>query len=217
MATLDTYAGLKQMVADWLHRSDLTTRIPDFINLAEQTINRRLSIFPKEVEVPLLSVAGSRFVSLPADYDSPVKLQTAYIEPRYDFTMLEASQLLVDDVSPNLPAYWAIDGGKIAFNCPCDQAYPLVFRYLQNVYLSDATPTNAVFARAGDLYLYGALAHSAQFTQDDARLPVWKAEFAGLLAQVAADAARSKGMAPLQTEIPGALLNSTSSRRDWRY
>lgn len=217
MATLDSYSALKAMVADWLHRGDLTDRIPDFINLAEQTINRRLTIFPKEVELPLATAAGSRSVALPSDYGSPIKLQSTYIEPRHDFTLVEASQLGIDDAARRLPTYWAIDGTNIAFECPCDQAYPLVLRYLQTVYLSDAAPTNAVFARAGDLYLYGALASSAQFTHSDDRLPIWEQKFNLLLTQVAASAARSKGMAPLQTEIPGSLLNSTCSRSDWRY
>lgn len=217
MATLDSYGALKTMVADWLHRGDLTSRIPDFINLAEQTINRRLTIFPKDVELPLVAVAGSRLVPLPADYGSPIKLQSTYVEPRYDFTLVEASQLRIDDAGRGLPSYWAIDGANIAFECPCEQTYPLVLRYLQTVYLSDAAPTNAVFARASDLYLYGALANSAQFTRSDDRLPIWEQKFNLLLGQVAADAARSKGMAPLQTEIPGALSSSMSSRRDWRY
>ena len=37
---LDNYANLKDAVADWLDRSDLDSRIPDFISLAEARVNR---------------------------------------------------------------------------------------------------------------------------------------------------------------------------------
>jgi hypothetical protein len=37
---ISTYAELKTAIASWLHRSDLTTVIPDFIALAESNIRR---------------------------------------------------------------------------------------------------------------------------------------------------------------------------------
>ena len=37
---LGTFTELKDAIADWLDRSDLTARIPDFIALAEARINR---------------------------------------------------------------------------------------------------------------------------------------------------------------------------------
>lgn len=211
----DTYDGLKATVADWLHRADLTSRIPDFIRLAEATINRRLTIFPKEVEVPLVSAIGSRFIALPSDYSSPIQLQTTYTEPREPLTLLEASQLPIDDANQGMPFYWAIDGANIAFERPSDQAYPLRLRYVQTVFLSDSNQTVPTLVRAPDLYLYGALVHSVEFTQNDARRPGWVTKFNQILQDVAAEASRSKGMAPLVTEIPGALLGSSYGVRGW--
>lgn len=213
----DTYSGLKATVADYLHRSDLDSRIPGFIRLAEQAINRRLKIFPKEIEAPLVSVPGSRFVALPSDYGSPIELSTSYVEPRFVFTMADTSQLVVDDVNARQPLYWAVDGANIAFECPTDQAYQLQLRYLQNLFLSDVNPTNPLFNRANDLYLYGALVHSVEFTQNDARRPGWQSKFNSILNGVAEEAARSKSMAPLQTEIPGSLGCSQTSMRSWYY
>jgi hypothetical protein len=155
--TLATYAELQSEVIDWLHRSDLSAKVPVFIQNAENIINRRLHIFPVEVETNLVADIGSRFVALPADYGSPVSLQSVHIEPRYDFTSALVEQLRINDDEQGLPVYWAIDGANIAFEKNADAAYPLRFRYWKTVYLSNANPTNAVFARAPDLYLYGAI------------------------------------------------------------
>ena len=36
---ITTYTELKTAIADWLNRADLTDQIPDFISLAESTLN----------------------------------------------------------------------------------------------------------------------------------------------------------------------------------
>ena len=44
MADLTTFKGLCEAVADYLGREDLTERIPTFIRLAEQRMNRELRL-----------------------------------------------------------------------------------------------------------------------------------------------------------------------------
>lgn len=201
------YEWLLAAVADWLHKSNLTARIPDFVRLAEGQINRRLNIAAKEIEAALSAVAGSRYVALPSDFASPIRLQARHVEPRYDFSLMEAAQLPINDDARGLPSYWAIDGINIAFEMPADQAYSLVLRYVQSVYLSETNTTTTLLTRHPDLYLYGALAHSAPYIRDDARLPMWQSTFNRILAEVAAEAARSKGMATLRTEVPTSTDN----------
>ena len=41
---INTYATLQTAVANWLDRSDLTDRIPEFIALAEARMNRNLRL-----------------------------------------------------------------------------------------------------------------------------------------------------------------------------
>jgi len=201
----DTYAGLQATVADWLHRANLTEQIPDFINLAERVINRRLNIFPREVETPLTASPGVRFVALPSDYGQPIALYLRDIEPRELLTQVLVQQMDVDESDNKRPEYWAVDGSNIAFDSPCDLSYPLMFRYQQNLYLSDTTPTNPTFARYPDLYLYGALAQAAPYIRDDARWPSWDAKFKELLREAAQDATATDANTELRTEIPNVL------------
>ena len=214
---LDSYSALKTAISGFLHRSDLAAQIPDFIRLAEAQINRRLKVRPKEVEVPLSAIVGSRFVVLPLDFGSPIGLYSDTTEPRVEFVAVPAASLPVDENNRRLPTYWAIDGANLAFEAPADQAYPLKLRYLKSIYLSDAAPTHDLFARAPDLYLYGALEHSAPYMMDDARMPMWQAKFRSLLAAVAAEGARDTGMATLQTEIPAVMPGGACYGRGWGY
>ena len=41
---LDTFAGLKATIADYLNRDDLTSIVPSFISLAEAKFNRKLRL-----------------------------------------------------------------------------------------------------------------------------------------------------------------------------
>lgn len=209
------YTWLLTAIADELHRTDLTAKIPDWVRFAESTINRKLNIYAKEIETVMATEPASRFIPLPADFGSPILLQSRQIEPRTDFIAMEASQLPINDDQPGMPLYWAVDGENIAFDRPADQAYPLIFRYVQSLYLSEAAPTNVLLEKNPDLYLYGALVHSAPYIMDDARIGTWKAMFDDALRQVAAEASRSKSIAPLRTEIPGALRISHSPY-NWR-
>lgn len=214
---LSTYAELRASVADWLHRgTSLDAQIPDFIRMAELEINRRLKIVAQEVETPLTCIPGSRFVPQPADFGSPVMLWTDEYGPRCDLTMVTAATLPVDDGLSSQPRYWAIDGTNVAFNCKADRPYTMRLRYLQNLFLSDAAPTNSMFARAPDLYLYGALAQSAPYMADDARLPMWQTKFEALMRSVAVEGTRALAMAQLQTELPGAMCRSANTRY-WGY
>jgi len=201
----DTYASLQSTVADWLHRSDLTAQVPDFINLAERVINRRLNIFPRELEIPLVAPTANRYIILPTDFGQPIGLYLTDIDPREQVTYVLPYQLNVDESIAFRPRYWAVDGTNIAFESKSDQPYTMTLRYQQNTFLSDAAPMHATFARYPDLYLYGALAQAAPYVRDDARWPAWEAKFKSLLREAAQDASMTEGDADLRTEFPDIL------------
>jgi len=211
------YTWLLAAVADELHRADLTARIPDWIVFAEATINRKLNIYAKEIEAPLTTEIASRFIPLPDDYGSPLRLEMRDIEPRSDIIAVEATQLSINDDAAGIPIYWAIDGANIAFDRPADKSYPLMFRYVESLNLSSTNLTNPILLKNPDLYLYGSLLHSAPYIKDDMRIGTWKAMFDDALRQVAAEASRSKSVAPLRTELPISLIGTRRTTRGWGY
>src|SRR5512139_980983 len=84
---ISTYTDLLASVATWLHRSDLTAVIPDFVDICESNLNRDLRCSQMETSVALTVTAGS--AALPADFlavrtiltdASPPKALT-YVQP----------------------------------------------------------------------------------------------------------------------------------------
>ena len=66
---IGTFAQLKTATANWLDRSDLTDRIPEFITLAETRFNRNLRIRDMEtVSTAISTAAGTREYSLPTGF-----------------------------------------------------------------------------------------------------------------------------------------------------
>ena len=66
---IGTFAELKTAAANWLDRSDLTDRIPEFITLAEARFNRVLRIRDMEtVSTAISTSAGTREYDLPTGF-----------------------------------------------------------------------------------------------------------------------------------------------------
>lgn len=211
--SFDTYANLQLEIISWLHRADLTAKVPGFIALAEAAINRKLNIVPKEIDVSLVTVVGSRYVAKSAGLSEPIAIWNEYTQPRDRLTAVPPEQMTVNTFVNGAPSYWAIDGSNIAFDKKADLAYPLTFRYVKDGALSDANPTSELLTRAPDLYLYGALSQAQKYMKDDKRAAVWVGEFKEILRAVHAEYSRTKSVAPLMTELPVSLLNSRINRR----
>ena len=78
---LSTFTELKEAVADWLDRSDLTARIPDFIALAEARINRELRIRPMEVRSTMYTTVDQQYFNLPGGYIQMRNICLLYTSP----------------------------------------------------------------------------------------------------------------------------------------
>jgi hypothetical protein len=196
-----SYAELKTAIADWLHRSDLTSRIPDFISLAEAKINRNLALPSGEVDASLVMVPGSRYVALTSDFNTPIALWIETYLPRRKLIPMIPSELPVNTALSAAPNYWAVDGDNLAFDCLADQAYSLTLRYAKNYQLSDIVTTNYILQNYPDIYLYGALLQSIPFTSDMSNAQTYSSMFEAAMMEASKDQNKQKGIAALRTEI----------------
>ena len=65
---LTTYSELKTAIANWLDRSDLDDRIPEFIQLAEARHRRDFKIRRMETRVTANTIADTEYYSLPDNF-----------------------------------------------------------------------------------------------------------------------------------------------------
>ncbi len=198
--SLTTYSSLKSAIADWAHRSDLTTQIPDFIALAEKRIKSMADVRGGELETTLACTISSQYIALPSNFKSPIALWISDINPREQLQQV-LPQTLPVNTTPNRPMYWAIDGANIKFQCPANQAYPIDLRYEAVFELSDANPTNYVLTNYADVYLFGALVEVASYTANDQALSKWEAKFQTAVQWMGNQEASNNAQVPLRTEF----------------
>lgn len=197
---LATYSDLQASIANWLHRSDLTAQISDFISLAESRLNRLLTLRSMETDAVLSSVPASRYIALPADFNSPVAMWLEDAEPREKLDYVLPGELAVTDTA-GFPEYWAVDNAQIAFERPAGGTYCFTLRYLKKFALSTGTPTNALLTAYPDAYLFGALLEAAPYMRDDARVGLWQERFDRAIQEISNRENSTRARAPLMTDL----------------
>jgi hypothetical protein len=176
---ITTFAELKTAVANFLARSDLTDRIPEFISMAEARMGRELETRSQEKRATATLTGGDAFVSLPTDLRSirMVKLNTTPTEVLEYYTPQKINELYSSGGSGKPRAYTII-GGEIKFAPTPDSGYTAEIVYMEGVPdLSDSNTTNTILTRHPDLYLYGALSAASVYLMDDQKTQVYDSLF----------------------------------------
>ena len=176
---LSTFTELKDAVADWLDRSDLTTRIPDFIALAEARINRELRIRPMEVRSTMETRSGQQYFNLPGGYIQMrnIQLNTNPTTP-LEYITPEMLDRLYGSSTTGKPRAYTLIGDEIQLAPIPDSAYTLEMAFYEKfTALGDGTSgtvtSNWLTKNAPDILLYGALMEAEPFIKNDERVAVW--------------------------------------------
>ena len=180
--SIASYSELKTAVGTWLHRSDITDQIPDFIALAEAKIYRRLRI--RAMELSFSSAIASGVIAVPTGY---VELKHARVDTNRSSPLARKSDEWVYHNYPvrsadGLPKFIAREADNFIFGPYPDSTYTIkgvIFRRLSA--LSTSNTTNWFTANAPDVLLFGALCEAAPYLGKDARIPIWEAKFSSVV------------------------------------
>lgn len=190
---ISTYAELQTAVSNWLDRSDLTNRIPEFISIAEGRIARKLRIREMETESDVTLVASTRTAAVPTGFrevrrvylnTSPVR-ELEYISPQ-DYWKRYTS------TNTGKPVVFTVEGANLVFGPIPDSGYTakvLHFKALDPL----SSSAHAVFTANPDVYLYGSLLAAEPFLKNDKRVALWKSLFDEGLMELEAQNARHPG------------------------
>jgi len=176
---LSTYTELKDAIADWLDRSDLTNRIPDFIALAEARLNRELRIRPMEVRSTMTTTVGQRYFNLPGGYLQMRNFQinTNPITP-LEYITPEMLDRLYGSNTTGKPRAYSLIGDEIQLAPIPDSEYTIEMAFYEKFTpLGDGTSgtvtSNWLTKNAPDVILYGALIEAEPFIKNDERIQLW--------------------------------------------
>lgn len=163
-----SYTDLQAKIATWLNRTDLSAVIPDFVLLAEAQFVRELRLRKQITSATLTTVAGTRGVSLPADWleFENVSLLTS---PERQLSYGTVEQL--DAVYPNnsvtdKPTLYTIEGDQILFAPTPDSAYPVSVLYYAAFPALSTSGSNWLLVNHPAVYLYASLVQACMYLKD---------------------------------------------------
>jgi hypothetical protein len=177
---ITTYAELQTATANWLDRTDLTARIPEFIELSEANFNRVIRQPDMVVTDNSFSLA-SRYNTLPSDTLEIVRIVvdlTPVIVLEY-LTPEEISQRRIVMSATGKPYYFTTVGGatnQLEILPSPDSTYTSsIVYYTRIAALSDSATSNWLLAAHPDIYLFGTLVEAEPYLKNDERMPMWTA------------------------------------------
>jgi len=175
---ITNYSELKTSIAAFLHRSDMTAIIPEFIADAEIRIANDLRI--KAMEASFSSAIASGTVALPSGF---LEWQFLYVDGDSAQKLERRDAEWIYTNYPNRtgggkPVFFAREGETLIFGPYPDSTYTIKGRYYKRLdALSDSNTTNWFITNAPDLLRYGALCEAAPYMQNDARINVFENKY----------------------------------------
>jgi hypothetical protein len=186
---ISNFGELKSSIESWLERTDLNSRVSDFISLAERRIFRTLRCPANETKRTFTSYDGEVGLCIPDDFLELKNLtwDGCPLERISDQRYLALScgpDIRTDNgnVQPaGRPRFFARYACKFVVWPwpPEDNTGIIQLNYWQDqsgmlVADEDTTP---ILTIAPGAYLYGALVEAEAFIMNDSRIPLWESRF----------------------------------------
>ena len=181
---ISTTAELKTAVSNWLNRSDLTTRIPEFITLAEAQFNRLLRT--REMLARSTATSAAQYVSLPTDFLEMLNIELTSTTPPKRIVYITSDRS--DDYrerrsdAAGTPSHYTIEGNAIQLQPTPDKSYTIQMNYYKDIpalSVQGDSGTNWLLTSHPDIYLYGTLVQASPYLMDQESGKIWD----GLLAR----------------------------------
>jgi hypothetical protein len=174
---ITNYTDLQSTIADYLARTDLTSQIPLFIQLAENRLRRDVRIRPMLKVVTTETTANDPTVSLPSDF---LEMRDMHIDANPIHTLIYQNpsnffrNTKAGTLTGGYPNNYTIMGSEFQFAPIPDSNYTLrMVYYAAPTYLSSTVSSNVFLANCPDLLLYGALGEAEPYLMNDARITTW--------------------------------------------
>ena len=175
---ISTKAELQTAVANWLNRSDLTDRIPEFISLAESQLNRLLRT--REMLVRSTASASGQYVSIPTDFLELMNIELTSTTPPKRLVYITSDRS--DDYreqqnnKTGTPSYYTIEGTSIQLLPTPSESVTVQLNYYQDIPalsgLADSGDNWLLLAHP-DIYLYGTLMQASPYIMDPQSAGQW--------------------------------------------
>lgn len=188
MSLADLTALKTAIASDWLHRSDLTTAIGDYVALFESDINSDLRVRQMEAETSQISTAG--YLLHPTNWLGWKEIRGTSGGKQYEL------EPVTDEVAVNSTAGQAAPARKFkvkgsrTYLYPSASAVTFSATYYEGVALTGGT--NWLLTRYPAAYLYGSLLQAVAAIGDDPRVGLWSEAYRTTIERIKADSRKSE-------------------------
>ena len=191
MAVQMTYTSLYNDISSYLERTDAATlaKIPTFIMLAEQTLASEIKFLGNLTVNQSNMVTGNPVITKPARWRKTVSMNVTVNgarQPVFLRTYEFMRQYWPDEAEEDVPKYYGDYDYTHWLVAPTpDAAYDFEVMYYEEVQpLDGANQTNWFTQYAPQAMLYGSLLQAMPFLKNDERMPMWRAEYDKIVAQL---------------------------------
>jgi hypothetical protein len=178
------YSAFVTTVENYLARTDLTSVIPDFVQMAQLRMSRDLRT------EAMLKVATT------TPSDNKVAFPTDFLELR-EMHFQGNPPIILEYQSPDLffrngqtslsgrSHYFTMLGTEFQFAPSQDSSYTIqILYYAQPTFISSTTSSNLFLAYYPDALLYATLAEAEPYLLNDARIATWSALYDRAIANI---------------------------------
>lgn len=170
---LATYSELVSTVESYLARSDLTSIIPTFVQLAQERITRDLRT--REMLKIVTTTTTSSIVELPTDF---LEMRELHFQGNPPITLeYESPDKFFRDqltTTSGMPYYYTIISNEFQFAPAPDSSMTLqMLYYAKPTFVSATTSTNLYLTNYSDAMLYATLAEAEPYLMNDSRIQTW--------------------------------------------
>lgn len=176
------YVWLQASVAGWLHRSDLTAVIPDFVMLAEKRINGMLESRQQDLVATLSTSSGVPTVDLPNDLNS-IHSMSIPIYGDVDYMDTQTFAKVYANQGSGVPRHYTIIGGTVKLGPLPDDVYAIECVYRAGVpALADNGGTNWLIEQHAEIYLAATMCEALIYIGNAEKLATWESKYAAAVA-----------------------------------
>lgn len=182
---ITTNAELETAIGNWLDRTDLSSRIPEFVVLAEARFNRVVRAPDMLTRDDAFTIDG-QYETVPTGFleAKRIVLSTSPVTSLEYVTPDAMADMQQTRSATGRPRYYTVSGGSFEFFPVPSEAFTASVLYYARL-TPVATSFNWLATSHPDVYLYGALVQAEPYLRNDDRLPVWRSQLDQALSELA--------------------------------
>jgi hypothetical protein len=180
------YTSFVTVVENYLARNDLSSQIPDFIQLAQTRMSRDLRT-EKMLKVATTSTTGGDgTVAVPSDM---LEVREIHIQGnpviRLEYQSPDLFFKNGQTTLSGLPVFFTMLGSEFQFAPTPDSTMTVqILYYAQPTFISTTTASNLFLANYPDALLYSTLAEAEPYLMNDGRIQTWSALYDRAIANI---------------------------------